>query len=231
MLLDDHETCLAREAASRGVITVRVADRLTALGLTLPAVPTPVANFVPARSYGNILFASGQTPTVDGVLTMRGKLGAEISVEQGQEGARLSVLNCLAAVAAHLDGDLDRVEAVLKLTGYVASAPGFVDQPTVINGASVLLEEVLGDAGRHARAAIGLAELPGGAPVEVDLVLAVRCPPPSPARATTARCCRTFPWSWPAPTRSRGSWPPRSRWCASPGSKPTSPRCSGGAPT
>ena len=151
-----------------------VADRLTALGLTLPAVPTPVANYVPARSYGNLLFASGQTPTVDGVLTMRGKLGAEISVEQGQEGARLCILNCLAAVAAHLDGDLDRVEAVLKLTGYVASAPGFVDQPAVINGASVLLEEVLGEAGRHARAAIGLAELPGGAPVEIDLVLAVR---------------------------------------------------------
>ena len=151
-----------------------VAERLTALGLTLPAVPTPVANYLPARQYGNILFASGQTPTVDGELTMRGKLGAEISVEQGQEGARLSVLNCLAAVAAHLDGDLDRVEAVLKLTGYVASAPGFVDQPAVINGASVLLEDVLGEAGRHARAAIGLAELPGGAPVEVDLVLAVR---------------------------------------------------------
>jgi enamine deaminase RidA (YjgF/YER057c/UK114 family) len=152
---------------------VSVAERLNALGLTLPAVPVPVANYVPARQFGNIVFASGQTPTVDGVLTMRGKLGAEISVEQGQEGARLSVLNCLAAVQG-LIGDLDRVEAVLKLTGYVASAPGFYDQPTVINGASVLLEEVLGDAGKHARAALGLAELPGGAPVEVDLVLAVR---------------------------------------------------------
>jgi enamine deaminase RidA (YjgF/YER057c/UK114 family) len=152
---------------------VSVAERLSALGLTLPAVPVPVANYVPARQFGTIVFASGQTPTVDGVLTMRGKLGAEITVEQGQEGARLSVLNCLAAVHGLL-GDLDRVEAVLKLTGYVASAPGFIDQPTVINGASVLLEEVLGDAGKHARAALGLAELPGGAPVEVDLVLAVR---------------------------------------------------------
>lgn len=150
-----------------------VAERLEALGLTLPSVPVPVANYVPARQFGTIVFASGQTPTVDGVLTMRGKLGAEISVEQGQEGARLSVLNCLAAVA-DLIGGLDRVEAVLKLTGYVASAPGFVDQPVVVNGASVLLEEVLGDAGKHARAALGLAELPGGAPVEVDLVVAVR---------------------------------------------------------
>jgi enamine deaminase RidA (YjgF/YER057c/UK114 family) len=152
---------------------VSVTERLHALGLSLPASPVPVANYVPARHFGQIVFASGQTPTVNGSLTMRGKLGAEISIEQGQEGARLSVLNCLAAVA-DLIGDLDRVEAVLKLTGYVASAPGFVDQPTVINGASVLLEQVLGDAGRHARAAIGLAELPGGAPVEVDLVLAVR---------------------------------------------------------
>jgi enamine deaminase RidA (YjgF/YER057c/UK114 family) len=150
-----------------------VAERLEALGLTLPSVPVPVANYVPARQFGSIVFASGQTPTVNGVLTMRGKLGEEISVEQGQEGARLSVLNCLAAVA-DLIGGLDRVEAVLKLTGYVASAPGFVDQPTVVNGASVLLEEVLGDAGKHARAALGLAELPGGAPVEVDLIVAVR---------------------------------------------------------
>jgi enamine deaminase RidA (YjgF/YER057c/UK114 family) len=152
---------------------VSVADRLSELGLTLPTAPVPVANYVPARRFGDLVFASGQTPTVDGVLTMRGKLGAEISVEQGQEAARISVLNCLATVAGLL-GDLDRVEAVLKLTGYVASAPGFVDQPTVINGASVLLEQVLGDAGKHARAAIGMAELPGGAPVEVDLVLAVR---------------------------------------------------------
>ena len=150
-----------------------VAERLEALGLTLPSVPVPVANYVPARQFGSIVFASGQTPTVNGVLTMRGKLGEEISVEQGQEGARLSVLNCLAAVA-DLIGGLDRVEAVLKLTGYVASAPGFVDQPVVVNGASVLLEEVLGDAGKHARAALGLAELPGGAPVEVDLIVAVR---------------------------------------------------------
>jgi enamine deaminase RidA (YjgF/YER057c/UK114 family) len=152
---------------------VSVADRLSELGLTLPSVPVPVANYVPARRFGDLVFASGQTPTVDGVLTMRGKLGAEITVEQGQEGARLSALNCLAAVHALL-GDLDRVEAVLKLTGYVASAPGFVEQPAVVNGASVLLEQVLGEAGKHARAAIGLAELPGGAPVEVDLVLAVR---------------------------------------------------------
>ncbi len=150
-----------------------VNDRLNALGLTLPSLPVSAAHYVPARQHGNLVFASGQTPTIADALTLTGKLGAEIRVEQGQEAARLCVLNCLAAVAGLL-GDLDRVEAVLKLTGYVASAPGFTDQPAVVNGASMLLEQVLGDAGQHARAAIGVAELPGGAPVEVDLVLAVR---------------------------------------------------------
>jgi len=104
---------------------------------------------------------------------MTGKLGAEITVEQGQQGTRTCALNCLAAIASVVD--LDDVEAVLKLTGYVASAPGFGDQPLVVNGASNLLEEVFGpDVGQHARAAIGVAELPFGAPVEVDLVVAVR---------------------------------------------------------
>lgn len=151
-----------------------VAERLADRGITLPAVPTPAANYVPARQHGQLVYASGQTPTVDGVLTMTGKLGAEVSVEQGQEGARIAALNCLAAIAGVV-GDLDRVEAVLKLTGYVASAAGFGEQPMVVNGASNLLEEIFGpEVGQHARAAIGMAELPFGAPVEVDLVVAVR---------------------------------------------------------
>lgn len=151
-----------------------VAERLAAAGITLPAVPTPAANYVPARQYGQVVHASGQTPTVDGVLSMTGKLGADVTVEQGQQGTRICALNCLAAIAGVL-GDLDRVEAVLKLTGYVASAPGFGEQPAVVNGASNLLEEVFGpEIGQHARAAIGVAELPFGAPVETDLVVAVR---------------------------------------------------------
>lgn len=151
-----------------------VAERLAAAGITLPAVPTPAANYVPARQYGQVVYASGQTPTVDGVLSRTGKLGADVTVEQGQQGTRICALNCLAAIAGVL-GDLDRVEAVLKLTGYVASAPGFGEQPAVVNGASNLLEEVFGpEIGQHARAAIGVAELPFGAPVETDLVVAVR---------------------------------------------------------
>jgi enamine deaminase RidA (YjgF/YER057c/UK114 family) len=157
---------------ARGQI-VSVADRLRQLGIQLPQLPAPAFNYVSVRQYGSLVFVSGHTPTVNGELTVRGKLGADVTVEQGQEAARLCALNCLAAVAAVI-GDLDRVDSVLKLTGYVASAPGFVDQPAVINGASVLIEELLGDHGRHARTALGMAELPGGAPVEVDLVLALR---------------------------------------------------------
>jgi enamine deaminase RidA (YjgF/YER057c/UK114 family) len=158
--------------------TVSVADRLRQLGIQLPQLPAPAFNYVSARQHGLLVYSSGHTPTVNGELTVRGKLGADVSVEQGRDAARLCVLNCLAAVAGVI-GDLDRVDSVLKLTGYVASAPGFVDQPAVVNGASVLIEEIFGDRGRHARTALGLAELPGGAPVEVDLVLALY--PPAPA--------------------------------------------------
>ncbi len=150
-----------------------VTERLRDLGLRLPALPPPAYDYVSARRHGPLVFSSGHTPTVDGALAVRGKLGAEVTVAQGVRAAEICALNCLAAVAG-LVGDLDRIAAVLKLTGYVASAPGFVDQPAVVNGASVLVERILGDAGRHARTALGLAELPGGAPVEVDLVLALR---------------------------------------------------------
>jgi enamine deaminase RidA (YjgF/YER057c/UK114 family) len=148
-------------------------ERLAGLGLELPEVLPPVAKYVPALRHGDLVFASGQTPTVAGKLTVTGKLGADVTVEGGQLAARLCALNCLAAAAATAGG-LDNITQVVKLTGYVASADGFTEQPAVINGASQLLEEVFGDAGRHARAALGLAELPGGAPVEVELIVAVR---------------------------------------------------------
>lgn len=147
--------------------------RLAELGLSIPETPRPVANYVPAVQVGNLVFASGQTPTVAGQLTMKGKLGAEISVEQGQEGARLALLNCLAEVRS-VTGTLDAVERIVKLNGYVASAEGFGAQPQVVNGASLLLEQIFGEAGKHARAAVGVAELPSGAPVEVELIVAVR---------------------------------------------------------
>jgi enamine deaminase RidA (YjgF/YER057c/UK114 family) len=147
--------------------------RLRELGIDIPSLPPPAAAYVPAVRTGNIVYASGQTPTVDGVLQVKGKLGGEITVEEGQEAARLSALNCLAEVRG-LVGSLDEVVRVLRLTGYVASAAGFGQQPAVINGASKLIEDVFGEAGRHARSAIGVAELPSGAPVEVELIVEVR---------------------------------------------------------
>lgn len=146
--------------------------RLAELGIVVPQLPPPVAVYVPAVRTGRVVYASGQTPTIDGVLQVRGRLGEGVSVEEGQRAARLAALNCLAEVRALL-GSLDAVSRVVRLTGYVASAPGFGEQPYVINGASELMEQVFGDAGRHARSAIGVAELPFGAPVEVELIVEV----------------------------------------------------------
>jgi enamine deaminase RidA (YjgF/YER057c/UK114 family) len=147
--------------------------RIRELGITLPETPKPVANYVPAVKVGNLIFASGQTPTVAGRLVMKGKLGRELSVEQGQEAARVALLNILAAVSSSA-GTLDAIKRIVKLNGWVASAEGFVNQPQVVNGASLLLEEIFGDAGKHARAAIGVAELPSGAPVELELIVEVQ---------------------------------------------------------
>jgi enamine deaminase RidA (YjgF/YER057c/UK114 family) len=147
--------------------------RVKELGLAIPELPRPAFSYVPAVQVGNLIFASGQTPTLDGKLTMQGKLGREIAVEQGQEGARLCLLNCLAEVRG-LTGSLDAIVRIVKLNGYVASAEGFTEQPKVINGASALLEQIFGDAGKHARAAIGVAELPFGAPVEIEMIVEVR---------------------------------------------------------
>lgn len=147
--------------------------RVKELGLAIPELPRPAFSYVPAVRTGNLVFASGQTPTIEGKLTVQGKLGREVSVEQGQEAARLCLLNCLAEVRG-LTGSLDAIVRIVKLNGYVASAEGFVEQPKVINGASALLEQIFGEAGKHARAAIGVAELPFGAPVEIEMIVEVR---------------------------------------------------------
>jgi enamine deaminase RidA (YjgF/YER057c/UK114 family) len=147
--------------------------RLKELGLTLPETPRPVANYVPAVQVGNLVFVSGQVPTVASQLLSKGKLGREVSIEQGQEAARAALLNSLSAVRS-LTGSLDAVRRIVKLNGWVASAEGFGNQPQVVNGASLLLEEIFGEAGKHARAAIGVAELPYGAPVELELVVEVQ---------------------------------------------------------
>lgn len=146
--------------------------RLVELGISLPPTPIPVANYVPAVRVGQLIFASGQTPTREGVLVVRGKVGAEVSIETAADAAAIALLNCLAEVRSVLES-LDDVERIVKLNGYVASAPGFDAQPAVINGASLMLERIFGEAGRHARAAIGVAELPAGAPVEIELIVAV----------------------------------------------------------
>jgi enamine deaminase RidA (YjgF/YER057c/UK114 family) len=146
--------------------------RLKELGIELPAAPKPVANYVPVVRVGDLLFLSGVLPSKEGQLVMTGKLGADVSIEQGVAAARLAVLNALAIVKAEA-GSLDRVKRIVKMVGHIASAPGFTDQPQVLNGASDLLVAVFGEAGRHARVAVGAAELPRQAPIELELIVQV----------------------------------------------------------
>lgn len=149
-----------------------VDDRLKELGITLPQAPKPVAIYIPAVRSGNLLFISGQLPTENGQLPETGKLGAGVSVEQGQAAARRGTLNALA-IARDMLGNLDNVVQVVRLVGHVASAEGFTQQSVVVNGASELLGQIFGDKGKHARLALGAAELPLGAPVEIELILEV----------------------------------------------------------
>ena len=149
-----------------------IEERLTQLGITLPSAPKPLATYVPACLAGDLLFVSGVLPFHNGKLTMTGKLGQELSVEQGYEAAQTALLNALAIVQQEL-GVLDRVKQVVRMTGHVASASGFSEQPAVINGASDFLVKVFGEHGRHARLALGSAELPLHAPVELELIVQV----------------------------------------------------------
>jgi enamine deaminase RidA (YjgF/YER057c/UK114 family) len=152
---------------------VSVTARLAELGLTIPSVAAPVAAYVPAVVTGRYIYTSGQLPFVDGALPVTGKVGAEVDAAVAVEQAKQCALNALAAAASVLDGDLDRIVRVVKVTGFVASDPMFTGQPGVVNGASELLGAVLGDAGVHARSAVGVAALPLDAPVEVELVLEI----------------------------------------------------------
>ena len=149
------------------------AERLAELGLTLPAVAAPLAAYVPAVRTGGFVYTSGQLPTVDGKLLAVGKVGAEVSASDAAGLARTCALNALAA-AASAAGGLAAIGRIVKLTGFVASAAGFSGQPQVVNGASELLLAVFGEDGRHARSAVGVAELPLNAPVEVELIAELR---------------------------------------------------------
>ena len=146
--------------------------KLKDLGLSLPQTPKPLANYVPAVKTGNLLFVSGHGPYNDGKSLTSGKLGKELTVEQGYQTARNVALNCLASVRSTL-GDLDKVKRVVKLLGMVNCTEDFKDQPKVINGASDLLVEIFGEAGKHARSAVGMQSLPNGIPVEIEMILEV----------------------------------------------------------
>jgi enamine deaminase RidA (YjgF/YER057c/UK114 family) len=147
--------------------------RLAALALTLPAPRAPAFAYVPVAVHGDLAWVSGQLPwNTDGSLP-KGKLGADLAVEQGRAAARMCVLNGLAVLRETI-GSLDRVARIVKVAGFVASAPGFVEQPAVVDGASTLIAEIFGEAGRHARSAVGVAELPRGVPVEIEFVAALR---------------------------------------------------------
>lgn len=152
---------------------MEIEKRIKSLGLNLPEVPKPVASYVPAVQSGNYVFTSGQIPFVKGELKFKGKVGSDLTLEEGYECAKVAALNCLAAIQSVI-GDLDRVSRVVRVTGFINSAPGFLDQPKVLNGASDLLVEIFGEKGRHSRLALGSSELPLGAPVEVDLIVEVK---------------------------------------------------------
>ena len=149
------------------------AQRLADLGLTLPDAPNPLAAYVPSVRAGNLVFVSGQLPFRDGQLIATGPVPSAISIEQAQQAARQCVLNALAVLADAVEGDLDRVRRIVRLGVFVASDPTFTDQPQVANGASELLQDIFGDLGRHARAAVGSVALPLGATVEVEMIAGV----------------------------------------------------------
>ncbi len=147
-------------------------QRLAELGLQLPAVVTPLASYVPAVRSGSYVYTSGQVPMVAGAMQVTGKVGADVDPETAKDAARTCALNALAAVRS-VTGDLSAVTRVVKVVGYVASTPDFTGQPGVVNGASDLLGHVFGDAGAHARSAVGVVSLPLDAPVEVELIVEV----------------------------------------------------------
>lgn len=148
-------------------------ERLAALGITLPPVVAPLAAYVPAVRSGHLIYTAGQVPLADGQLVAAGKVGAEIGAAEAASLARTCALNALAAAAMEAGG-VSAIRRIVKMTGFVASAPDFTGQPQVVNGASELLLEIFGDAGRHARSAVGVAALPLNAPVEIELIVEVR---------------------------------------------------------
>ncbi|WP_066632609.1 RidA family protein [Desulfolucanica intricata] len=150
-----------------------VEEKIKTLGLSIPQAPKPVAAYIPAVKTGDYIYTSGQLPLVEGELKYKGKLGRDLSVEEGYEAAKICALNCLGIIKSMVES-LDDIEKIVKLTGFVNSSEGFTEQPKVINGASLLLAQIFGDKGTHARSAVGVSELPLGAAVEVEIIVKVK---------------------------------------------------------
>lgn len=150
-----------------------IEEKITALGYSLPPTPKPVAAYVPAIAAGDLVFSSGQLPLTNGQLAAAGKVGRDVTKEQAYAAARICALNALSAIKSVI-GDLDRIQQIVKVVGFVASAEGFTEQPAVINGASEFFKEIFGTQGAHARSAVGVAELPLGAAVELEMIVRIK---------------------------------------------------------
>jgi len=150
----------------------KIEKKLQDMGIIIPDVPKPAASYIPAIQTGKLVYTSGQGCKKDGIPVYKGKLGKDLTIEEGYDAAKISIVNCLAVLKGHL-GSLDKVKRVVKLLGFVASVPEFDQQPSVINGASDLLIKVFGEKGRHARSAIGTNVLPFGMPVEIEMIVEV----------------------------------------------------------
>ena len=150
-----------------------IEERLIAIGVVIPEAPKPVAAYVPAKQVGKLVFTAGQLPMVNGELISKGLLGQDVEIEEANIAARICTINALAAIKG-LIGDLDQIQQIVRVVGYVASIPTFTQQPAVVNGASELLLEIFGEKGKHARSAVGMAVLPLNASVEIELTVEVK---------------------------------------------------------
>ncbi|PID56226.1 MAG: hypothetical protein CR986_10375 [Ignavibacteriae bacterium] len=149
-----------------------IEEKLKELGFTVPEVPKPLASYIPANQSGNLIFTAGQLPVVNGELKYKGKLGSEVTTEEGQKSAEICTINCLSVIKS-LIGDLDKIKKIVKVTVFVNSSNGFTDQPKVANGASDLLVKVFEEKGKHARSAVGVNELPINAATEIEMIVEV----------------------------------------------------------
>ena len=150
-----------------------IEERIIQLGFTLPAAPKPLASYVPAVRTGNLVFTAGQLPIKDGSLAFKGKLGKDLNEDKGKNASQLCALNCLSVIKDEI-GTLDQIDRIIKLTVFVNSSEGFINHPQVANGASDLIKEIFGENGKHVRSAVGVAELPLNAPVEIEMIVRVK---------------------------------------------------------